>query len=533
MIRTLRHKCVAMPLSVTLRFPSHVTACRGAFVTRQHERGGPLRRALLFFFAVICALHVGAHVAWAQEPSPAAIPSAPSQAAPGPTPAMNAVPADADALRAQLAAEQKLRLEQQAAFEKRLAALEEAQAASEEAALLESVLATDESAALEKPEKLLLYGFMDMGLQRAWLPRTSFFREVTPTRETTFLLGNVNLYLDARPDEHWRGLVEVRFTNLPHGNETGLGGLGGEYKRTDTNVFDSSDATGLNNVRTGSIILERAYLQYSYSDKLQIRGGQWFTPWGIWNIDHGSPTLIAISLPGMILFQALPRQQTGLELLGRFNRPPYSVGYHLTVSNGRTPSLVDYTDNKAVGGRLFVKYSGKSEIQLGTTGFWGRAEDIKKDLTGIAPVTIDIKETYALTDTGFGADLSVDFGGTKLRMEGLITTRRYDPGKRQPAALEPPGYLDSDRIGYGGYVILGHRFAWLEPYLMGDFQHIPTGRGDSTAVFSGGANAHFSASSQLKIQYGYIHFFDLIAKNDGNHSRNDFQTLAARWVLAF
>ena len=443
------------------------------------------------------------------------------------------LPTDAQALRAQLAAEQKLHAEQQAIFEQRLSALEQAQQASEEAALLESVLATDESAALENPEKLLLYGFMDMGLQRAWLPKSSFFRQVAPTRGTTFLLGNVNLYLDARPDEHWRGLVEVRFTNLPHGTETGLGGLGGEYKRTDTTVFDSSDMSGLNAVRLGSIVLERAYLQYSYSDALQIRGGQWFTPWGIWNIDHGSPTLIPISLPEMILQYAIPRQQTGLEFFGRYNRPPFSVGYHFTVSNGRTPSLVDYTDNKAVGGRAFLKYSGKSEIQLGVTGWWGRSEDIAKDLTSIEPVSIDIRETVAMTEAAVGVDLSIDYGATRLRTEGLISERHYDRGKRPQALLEPPGLLEPDRIRYNWYGVLAHRIKWLEPYAMVDFEHIPTGRGDSVVVLAPGVNAHFSAASQLKVQYGYAHFFDLIAKGDGDQSVHDFHTLAARWVLAF
>jgi len=460
----------------------------------------------------------------------AASPASPAESLPAPAPTE---PADTEALRAQLAAERKLREEQQAAFEQRLSLLEQAQKAGEEAAELELALAADEGATLEEPEKLLLYGFMDMGFQRMWLPRTSYYRQIAATRESTFLLGNINLYLDARPDEHWRGLVEVRFTTLPHGNETGLGGLGGEYKRNDTGVLDSSDLTGLNGVRVGSIVIERAYVQYSYADALQIRGGQFFTPWGIWNIDHGSPTLIPISLPGMMLQQSIPRQQVGLELFGRFNKPPYSVGYHLTVSNGRTPSLVDYTDNKAVGGRMFLKYSGDSEIQVGATGWWGRSQDITKDLTSITPVTIDIRESYSLTDTAVGVDLSVDRGNTRLRTEALLTTRRYDKGKRQQALLEPPGYLDSDRIGYSGYMVLAHRIAWLEPYGMGDFQHIPTGRGDSVAVFSGGANAHFTASSQLKIQYGYAHFFDLIAKNEGNHSRHDFHILGARWVLAF
>jgi len=469
-------------------------------------------------------VQLGAAQDSAQAPS---IDAAPATAAIEP-----ASPQQLQDLRSELAAEQKLRAEQQALFERRLQALEAEKQASEEAALLDSVLATDESAALEAPEKLSLYGFMDMGLQRRWLPKTSFYGQITPTNKTTFILGNVNLYLDARPTEQLRALVEVRFTNLPHGAETGVGGLGGEYKRTDTFVFDSSDMSGLNGVRYGSIVLERAYMQWSFSDALTIRGGQFFTPWGIWNIDHGSPTLIPITLPSMTLLNALPRQQTGLELFGRYNRPPFSVGYHLTISNGRTPSLVDYTDNKAVGTRLFMKYSGESEVQLGLTGFWGRQEDITKNLTSIAPVVIETERASALTDMGFGADLSVDYGKTRLRTEGLITTRRYDRGRRVQAQLEPPGFLDSDRIGYYGYIVLAHRIGFLEPYMLLDVQHIPTGRGDSVISYAPGFNAHFSAASQVKVQYGYVSFLDLIA-NDGDHSVHNFHTLAARWVLAF
>ncbi len=490
-----------------------------------------MRRALLWIFAVLIALQGNAQVVGAQDASPPPAPAATEASTPAT--AGPAIPADAQTLREMLAAEQKLRQEQQAAFEQRLSALEASQAANEEAALLESLSATDESAALESPEKLSLYGFMDMGLQRLWLPRTSFYRQIASTRETTFLLGNVNLYIDARPDEHFRALAEIRFTNMPHGNETGLGGLGGGYKRADNWVLDSSDMSGLNAVRYGSILIERAYLEYKYSDALQVRGGQWFTPWGIWNIDHGSPTLIAITLPSMILGNWIPRQQIGLDFFGTFNRPPFSVGYHLTVSNGRTPSLVDYSDGKALGGRAFLKYSGKSEVQLGFTGWYGHADDITKDLTAIKPVTIDVKKTVAYTETAVGLDLSVDYGNTRLRTEGLVTTRRYDRGHRGPAALEPPEYLDSDRIGYFGYAILAHRFGWFEPYMMEDFQHIPTGRGDAALSTAPGVNVHFSPASLLKVQYGYVHFFNLIAKNDGDHSRNDFHDLAARWVMAF
>jgi hypothetical protein len=471
-------------------------------------------------------------VAWAQDTAQPAVPAAPEGPSSESAPSVDADD-DVALLKRQLEAERRLREEQQALFEQRLSTLEENQAAADEAQLLESLAADEEGAALGTPEKIQLYGFMDLNLQRQWIPKTSFYREVAGTREATFALGNVNLYFDARPEDHWRALVEVRFTNMPHGQEQGLGGLGGGYRRVNTNIWDFADLTGSNSVRWGGIILERAWLQYSYSDLLQVRAGQWFTPWGIWNIDHGWPTLIAGTLPEMILQQAIPRIQTGVQVLGRYNRPPYSFGYHVTVSNGRgDASLVDFTDNKAVGFRLFMSHSGRSEVQLGMTGYWGKHDDITKNLTSIEPVEIEVVNSLSSTEQAIGLDFSLDYGSTRLRAEGLISSRRYEEGRRGTAQLEPPGVLEPDRIRYNTYVILAHRIGWFEPFILEDLEYIPTGRGDALLASAPGVNTHFSPYSHIKWQYGYAHFFDLKA-NDGDHSVHNFHVLSARWVLAF
>ena len=46
-----------------------------------------------------------------------------------------------------------------------------------------------------------------------------------------------------------------------------------------------------------AIILERAYIQWSKLDWLGVRVGQFLTPYGIWNVDHGTPTLITMFRP--------------------------------------------------------------------------------------------------------------------------------------------------------------------------------------------------------------------------------------------
>ena len=110
-----------------------------------------------------------------------------------------------------------------------------------------------------------------------------------------------SVYLDAKPAEAWRTLIEVRFTNAPHGLVENYGGLAGAFKRVDTRQFDPH-GSGFNvPMWRGSIVLERAWTEWQPFQFLNVRVGNFFTPWGIWNIDHGSPTLITLQLPQMIL----------------------------------------------------------------------------------------------------------------------------------------------------------------------------------------------------------------------------------------
>ena len=60
-------------------------------------------------------------------------------------------------------------------------------------------------------ERLRLYGFLDFGLQKSWFPTSSGLNTVIESTSSTFVLGNLNLYLDARPTERWRALTDLRY----------------------------------------------------------------------------------------------------------------------------------------------------------------------------------------------------------------------------------------------------------------------------------------------------------------------------------
>ena len=96
---------------------------------------------------------------------------------------------------------------------------------------------------------------------------------VIESTSSTFVLGNVNLYLDARPNDRWRALTEIRFTGYPHGEFTPTQ-PGRAFQRTNNQIFDVNSASGgFAQTRWGAIILERAQIEYSWADWLRVRGG--------------------------------------------------------------------------------------------------------------------------------------------------------------------------------------------------------------------------------------------------------------------
>src|SRR5690348_6033105 len=237
----------------------------------------------------------------------------------------------------------------QGVLEARIAALEEqlhALAATSEAALT----AASASEAAKDP-MFRLYGFIDVGLQKLWATDDP----VTPTQKTTFVLGNVNLYFDFRPAPDWSSLVEVRLTKYPNGDYSyGISDIGIDYSRTDTTTADPGNGEGHDTLRWGSIVLERAYIQWQKSARLGVRVGQFLTPYGIWNVDHGTPTLISLFRPFFQANEMFPEHQLGVEAFGRFDdvvHDHWALDYHSYVSNGRTPGVVALTDDKMIGGR--------------------------------------------------------------------------------------------------------------------------------------------------------------------------------------
>lgn len=359
----------------------------------------------------------------------------------------------------------------------------------------------DESAASSESERpLQLYGFADFTYYLPFFPRDSFLAAQIPENQQ-FVMGNFNVYLAKQISDRIRALGEVRFMYTPNGQITDTGYI-------STSVDDPADL--YRPVRWGGIAIERLHVEYDLLPNLTIRGGQFLTPYGIWIVDHGTPTLISIRRPYVIGEAIFPERQVGLELYGRTYFSELAVEYHLTLSNGRGPidATRDLDSNKAIGARLLFEWKREFDLKVGFSFFRGlytnrspRSFDVT---TGTATSTIF--ERYE--EQALAADVSLDLAGLVFRGEILGSDHRYDDNFR---GLGPTFIPDNRR--WGMYGLLGYRLPFgLLPFVLAQYYKFPETPGNqlnpSVRAWQAGLNYRLHPSVILKVEYTYATLSD-------------------------
>jgi hypothetical protein len=378
-----------------------------------------------------------------------------------------------------------------------------------------------------------LYGFADAGLQRMMPGSKSALNLIMPSRETTFVLGNLNLYIDAQPSESWSALIETRLTNEPNGL-LGTCAMLGPCLPQSTFGYETSSPVGWSPIRWGSIIIERAYLQWRYADLLQVRVGRFLTPFGIWNIDHGSPTLISLMLPNFEVNEMIPIQLTGVEVLGATAVGDWTAGYHAHVSNGRTAGQQDFTDDKMIGARLYLRRTYPLRWGIGLSGLTGRNVNQVRVVQSLLPYRVGRQQTVSYRESTGGLDLQLDAGPLRLRGEFAIRRVDYTPGQRD-THYDVPNAFNANRLEWNTYVLAAYQLPWLglEPFLYGEIYRVPTFLSEGAVMPSVGFNIHFNTFAQLKTQYMMVHFTPLPDFLSGQNKEHDVHVLSTRLVLAF
>jgi hypothetical protein len=397
---------------------------------------------------------------------------------------------------------------------------------------------------------LKLYGFMDFGLDK-FFAKENGAGLLRPTDATTFVFGNLNVYLEATPIGDLRTMIELRFTLAPHGEETELGPpLGTSYERIDTTAFDFSSPSSQAQLRLSGLFIERAWAEYAFLDQLTVQWGLFLNPFGIWNLDHGSPTLISLMLPTFIAAQILPTRLLGVHLYGSWFSGAWELGYAVHVSNGRAPLDFDLSEDKALGARVYLANDGDyGRLVLGASGYLGTYVDkLKKvDPAGAKSLADDNLfewvETLDYSEQILGLDAALDLGALRVRSEGVFRWVRYndDTAERFITIDGSTQYL-TNRLEWSAYLLAAYRTPWrVEPYveleLASKSFSLPrwaaptraTGSDYGTVFASFGFNLRLTTHALFKTQLVWIRFYEGDFTNPGS----EFPVLFVRIVDSF
>jgi hypothetical protein len=274
-------------------------------------------------------------------------------------------------------------------------------------------------------------------------------------------------------------------------------------------------------------------MEWNPSDWINVRVGYFLTPVGIWNIDHGSPTRIMLRPPVFISVNMIPERQTGIELHGRVHLMPWELGYSAYVSNGRTFGTVDYSDDKAVGGRLILKTRRPFPMQFGGSVYYGSSQDYLKEVgvsaAGVAALVR--RETVSLHELIGALDVSLDLDALRVRGELIVRRLVYDEGKREVRF----GIPAASQVQSAAYLMLAYQLPWLglEPLVQAEYMRQPQIQfGENIVAGSAGFNVYFNSALTFRFQYTYGWIVD-IQKTSVDHSHLYLHVLATRLIMAY
>ncbi|MDY6934766.1 MAG: hypothetical protein SVZ03_11185 [Spirochaetota bacterium] len=214
-----------------------------------------------------------------------------------------------------------------------------------------------------------------------------------------FVQSDLNIYFTFFVDDGWKAFSEIAFRYTPTGNITiepettqVVDETTGEVTLYSTGnmigtPFDSSYMTPTFSLsKYGSIDIERAYIEWNELSYANLRFGRFFTPFGIWQRDHGAPILTSIRLPMLVQPPlpglGMPKAQTGVELVGTMDAGTL-IEYMAYVGNGisNADALYDNNKNKGVGAFLNIKLptiADKIDLELGGSGYYGKTTHISQ-----------------------------------------------------------------------------------------------------------------------------------------------------------
>lgn len=239
-------------------------------------------------------------------------------------------------------------------------------------------------------------------------------------KEPGFRLHHMSLFFEKRVTDDWKFFSEIEYEDAPFL----------EFDYTDKK--DDSVCEGC----YGKIFLEAANFTYSANPLVSVRTGRFFTPAGIWSVDH-YPSFVPTQLRPEHIRNIFPQVVDGLGLFGTIAMGNTFINYDAYLGNGESNSgKADRNSEKATGFKVSLLLPIMKYFEIGASAY---NDTITQNDTVVPGTTIDVDKTAV------GAHLKMKFldftfqsefasgkldpeGGTSYKRKGYYAQLLYDIG---------------------------------------------------------------------------------------------------------
>ena len=184
----------------------------------------------------------------------------------------------------------------------------------------------------------------------------------------TIHLQHLSLFFKQEISQQWRFFSEIEFEHTPQfetGNPITVQDCGPD--KICGTLDDTNTTINTLEISTGTIFTEALNLDFNWRSYASFRIGRFFTPAGIWSIDHYPPFVATQERPRHIR-EIFPQTTDGILVFGIAPVFKHFVSYDLYAGNGEgNISQDDENNHKALGLKLNFDLPYLNNFMVGTT----------------------------------------------------------------------------------------------------------------------------------------------------------------------
>lgn len=215
-------------------------------------------------------------------------------------------------------------------------------------AFVESITKTVNDSSLAQENGLELEKHIRSKLQTSGYADVEFRNSSLTNSHPGFRIHHFSVIFTKEIDSLWRTFAEVEYEDAP------------QLEFTPGSPNCQGDCSG-------AIILEAMNVDYTPNEYFGLRFGRFFTPAGIWSVDHYPPFVATQERP-LHIRKIFPQLIDGAMIHGSIPIAEAFLGYDLYIGNGEGNSgSSDNNDEKAVGFRAALQLPWLTQLELGTS----------------------------------------------------------------------------------------------------------------------------------------------------------------------